>query len=297
MIFIAGAGGTVGRELVTRLSAAGAEIRCGYHSADYAAAARDRGIDAVAIDYGQPRALSTAFRGCDRLYLIGPNLIEQTQLELNAVEAALAAGVQVIVKQSVMGAAEDDFELARVHRPVERAIEASGLRWAFLRPSSFMQNVVTYMGETIRTEDAFYSASGAARISHVDVRDIAAVATKVLMEPGHDSHAYTLTGPEALSYDQLASELSIVLGRQISHISLSPSQMKVGLLAAGLSGAIAERMLDLDRYYKEDRASTITDDIRRVVGRDPGRLAHYLGECAAVLARRSADVMSREHTI
>lgn len=288
MIFIAGAGGTVGSELVTQLLTAGASIRCGHHSTTNAAAARERGVDAVAIDYAEPGALSSALRGCDKLYLLGPNVIEQTQLELNVVEAALAAGVQHIVKQSVMGAAEENFELARVHRPVEQAIEASGLRWTFLRPSSFMQNVVTYMGETIRTEDVFYSASGAARISHVDVRDIAAVAVKVLMEPAHEHRAYTLTGSEALSYDQLADELSIALGRKISHINLSPSHLKDGLLAAGLSGAIADRMLDLERYFREGRADTTTDDIAHVTGRAPARLATYLRECTSALARRSS---------
>ena len=72
-----------------------------------------------------------------------------------------------------------------VHRPVEKAIESSGLTWTFLRPNSFMQNVVTYMGETIRAEAAVYSASGEAKISHVDVRDIAAVAVKALTETTH----------------------------------------------------------------------------------------------------------------
>ena len=98
--------------------------------------------------------------------------------------------------------------------------------WTFLRPNSFMQNVVTYMGETIKAEAAFFSASGGAQISHVDVRDIAQVAVKALTEPNHEGKAYTLTGPEALTYDQLANELSKVLGRPISHISLSPSDLK-----------------------------------------------------------------------
>lgn len=65
-----------------------------------------------------------AFLGCNRLCLLGPNLIDQTQLEVNVVEAARAAGVEHIVKQPVMGAATDEFGLARVHRPVEKCIEA-----------------------------------------------------------------------------------------------------------------------------------------------------------------------------
>jgi uncharacterized protein YbjT (DUF2867 family) len=75
------------------------------------------------------------------------------------------------------------------------------------------------------------------------VRDIAAVAVKALTEPNHEGKAYTLTGPEALTYDELASELSKVLGRSISHISLSPSDLKNGMLAEGMPEEIADRML------------------------------------------------------
>ena len=104
-----------------------------------------------------------------------------------------------IVKQSVIGAAEEAYSLANIHRPVEKAIEGSGLSWTFLRPNSFMQNAVTFMAQTIRTEGAFYSASGQARISHVDVRYIAAVAVTALTAPGHEGKIHTLSGPEALT--------------------------------------------------------------------------------------------------
>lgn len=283
MICVTGAGGTVGSELIKQLESANAPFRATYFSKEKAEAARARGIDAVIIDYNRPEILRAAFQGCDKLFLLGPNALNQTQLEINAVEAAKAVGVRHIVKQSVMGADEEAFSLALVHRPVEKAIESSGIAWTFLRPNSFMQNVVTYMGETIKAEGAFFSASGEAKISHVDVRDIAAVAVKALSEPNHEGKAYTLTGPEALTYDKLANELSKVLGRSISHISLSPSDLKNGMLAEGMPEEIADRMLDLERYYREDQASRITNDIKQVTGRDPRRFAQYARDCASSL--------------
>jgi uncharacterized protein YbjT (DUF2867 family) len=283
MICVTGAGGTVGRELVQQLQAINLPLRAAYFSEEKARSAQARGIEAVLIDYNHPEKLHAAFQGCDQLYLLGPNVLNQTQLELNAVEAAKAAGVRHIVKQSVMGAAEEAFSLAMIHRPVEKAIEASGLAWTFLRPNSFMQNVVTYMGETIRAEDAFYSASGEAKIGHVDVRDIAAVAVKTLTQPGHVGQAYTLTGPEALSYGELAEALTKALGRKISHISLPPADMRQAMLAVGLPEKIAARMLDLERYCREDQASRITDDIMQVTGQNPRRFAHYALECAPSL--------------
>ena len=229
MICITGAGGTVGSEVVKQLELAKVPFRVAYFSKEKVDAALAKGMEAVIIDYNRPETLRAAFQGCDKLFLLGPNALNQTQLELNAVEAAKAVGVRYIVKQSVMGAEGEAFSLALIHRPVEKAIESSGMAWTFLRPNSFMQNVVTFMAETIKAESAFYSASGEARIAHVDVRDIAAVAVKALTEPTtHAGQAYTLTGPEAMTYDELAKELSKVLGRSISHISLSPSDLKHG---------------------------------------------------------------------
>jgi uncharacterized protein YbjT (DUF2867 family) len=283
MICITGAGGTVGREVIQQLELARVPFRAAYFSKEKVDAALANGIDAVIIDYNHPETLRAAFQGCDRLFLLGPNALNQTQLELNAVEAAKAVGVQHIVKQSVMGAEDEAFSLALIHRPVEEAIEASGMAWTFLRPNSFMQNVVTFMSETIKAESVFFSASGEAKIAHVDVRDIAAVAVKALTEPTHAGQAYTLTGPEAMTYDELAQELSAVLGRSISHISLSPEDLKHGMLAEGMPEAIADRMLDLERYYREDQASRITNDIQQVTGQEPRRFAQYIRDYGSLL--------------
>lgn len=273
----------LGIPLLSNRISAKTPFRAAYFSNEKAEAARARGVDTVIIDYNRPETLRPAIQGCDKLFLLGPNTVNQTQLELNAVEAAKAVGVRHIVKQSVLGADDEEFSLAKVHRPVEEAIESSGVAWTFLRPNSFMQNVVMYMGETIRAEGAFYSASGRAKISHVDVRDIAAVAVKALTEPGHEGKVYTLTGPEALTYDELAKELSKVLGRSIRHMNLSPSDLRSAMLAEGMPEEIADRMLDLERYYREGRASGITDDIKQVTGRDPRRFAHYARDSARLL--------------
>lgn len=278
MICVTGAGGTVGSEVLKQFESTGAGFRAAYFSKGKADRARAIGIDAVVIDYGRPDTLREAFEGCDRLFLLGPNTLDQTELELNAVEAAKDVNVRHIVKQSVMGAEEDSYSLAKVHRPVESAIESSGLAWTFLRPNSFMQNVVTFMGETIRAEGAFYSASGDAKVSHVDVRDIAAVATQALTGGGHEGKAYTLTGPEALTYDEIADELSDVLGRTITHVSLPPSDLKQGMLAEGMPEQLAERMLDLERYFREDRASSISEDTELVTGNEPRSFRNFLRE-------------------
>ena len=276
MICVTGANGTLGSEVIRQLKGQARPFRGAYFSERAAQIAQARGIEAVTIDYNHPASLRAAFQGCDAVFLLGPNAVNQTELELNAVDAARSAGVRHIVKQSVMGAAEEAYSLAKIHRLVEKAIEGSGMVWTFLRPNSFMQNAVTYMAPTIRAEGVFYSASEQARISHIDVRDIAAAAVAALTTDGHEGRSYTLSGPEALTYDEVADELSKALRRSIRHISLPAADLKIGMLAESIPESIADRLLDLERYFREGRASSITGDVERVTGRAPRRFAGYV---------------------
>ena len=283
MILVTGAGGTVGSQVVKDLQLIQAPFKAAFHSVDKAEAARTKGIDAVVIDYGRPDTLRAAFRNIDRLFLLGPNELNQTELEQNAIEAAKAAGVKHVVKLSVWNAGDEAYSFARIHRPAEKALETSGLAWTFLRPNGFMQNVVNYMGDTIRAEGKIFSAVGEAKMSHVDVRDIAAVAAKALTGPGHEKKTYTLSGPEALTYAEMAAELSKVLGRTITHVSLPPADLKGGMLAAGIPEEYADRLLDLERYYREGQASRVTNDVHHVTGRAPVRFEQFARDSTSSL--------------
>jgi uncharacterized protein YbjT (DUF2867 family) len=283
MILVTGAGGTVGSEVVKGLQSKGSPFLAAYFSEQKAEKAREQGMGAVTIDYNRPETLRESFQGIEKLFLLCGTAGNQTELELNAVQAAKKAGIRHIVKLSVWKAGQEMYSFAKVHRPVEKAIESSGISWTFLRPNSFMQNVVNYMGNTIKAEGTFYSASGQAKISHIDVRDIAAVAIKSLTESGHEQKVYTLSGPQALTYDELAEQLSMVLGRAIRHISLSPSDLKNGMLAVGVPEPYAEALLDLERYFREGSAGEITTDIYDVTGSNPIRFDQFVRDYAHFL--------------
>ena len=106
---------------------------------------------------------------------------------------------------------------------------------------------------------------------------------KALTEPTHAGKAYSLTGPEALTYDEVAELLFKALGRPIQHVELSPEALKEGMLGEGTPERVADWLLDLERYFREGRASRVTDDVERVTGRKARRFEDSARDFAPLL--------------
>jgi uncharacterized protein YbjT (DUF2867 family) len=276
MILVTGASGTVGSEVVTQLRKAGAPFRAAYHSEEKARKARESGVDAVVVDYDRPETLEAPLKGVGVLFLLSAGGVTQIAQEENALKAAKKAGLKHIVKLSAWGTETDSFSFAHIHRAGEKAIEASGLKWTFLRPNGFMQNVANYSGSTIKSQGAIYSSAADSKISAIDVRDIAAVAVKVLTTPSaHEGKAYPLSGPEALSNEEMARKLSAAIGKPVNYVPLSDADYKSGMLAAGIPADYADAILDLLAFYKRDGASRVTHDVKAITGRDPISFDQY----------------------
>ncbi|HKQ62888.1 MAG TPA: NmrA family NAD(P)-binding protein [Candidatus Polarisedimenticolaceae bacterium] len=280
VILVMGAGGTVGGEVVRELARAGARFRAGYSRGERAAEARVAGIDAVVADYDRPETLVGALHGVDRLLLLGPSDARQAPRELGAVAAARTAGVAHVVKLSVWGAAAEAFGFARAHRQVERELEAGGPAWTFLRPNGYMQNVIRFMAASIRTRSTIEQPAGEAAISHVDARDVAAAAVAVLTGRGHGGRAYALSGPQALTYEELAREIGASLGRPIAYRRQTDAEARAALRAAGLTPWIVEATLQLARYCRDGHADRVTPDIHELTGREPLSFRSFLREYA-----------------
>ena len=281
MILVTGSSGTVGKEVLKQLLAKGAKVRAAYHSRPPG----QSGVEAARVDLSTGDGLAAALAGCDAVFLLSNNLPDQAGGEIRAVEAAKRARVRRVVKLSVLGAEGNDYSFAKIHRPVEKAIEQSGMAYTHLRPNSFMQNFVTYDLEPIKSQGAFYHPAGKARVSHVDVRDIAAVAVAALTAKGkeHEGRAYDLTGPEAIAYEQAAAKLSAAAGRPIRYVDQPPAEHRQMLLGVGIPEAYADALLDLYRYYRDDRASKVTPAVRDVTGRPATSFDQFARDHAAVL--------------
>ena len=265
MILVTGSGGTIGRELVKELSAAGRPVRAAYHSRPPTAP----GVEGARVDLTTGDGLDAAVRGADAVFLLVGELPDQVAAERRVVEAARRAGVRRLVKLSVLGAQTEAFAFARIHRAVERAVEASGIAYTFLRPGSFMQNFVTYYGQTIRDNDAIYLPARDAREAHVDVRDIARVAARTLTADGHAGKAYDLLGPQPLSYAEVAAKISGVVGRTISYVDMSDEDYVSAMTGAGVPPPDVEQLLDLHRFIRAGNFPKSSPTIKDVTGRNP----------------------------
>jgi uncharacterized protein YbjT (DUF2867 family) len=272
MILITGASGNVGKEVLKQIAQTGGQVRAAFQSAGKAAAAPS-GVEIVTVDYNQPETLRAALEGVDRVFLVGPPTSQLPALERKATDAIRQSEVRHLVKLSAMGGREAIFP--RQHAQSEDYIVSSGVPYTFLRPNGFMQNMVNYNAPTITTQNAFYGSEGNGRVSHIDIRDVAAVAVKALTEDGHVGKAYTLTGPEPLTNTEIAQILSDDLGREIQFINLPPEQLKQALLAAGVPEWSADALLDLQHLYREGKAAIVTRDVEQILGRKPISFAQF----------------------
>jgi uncharacterized protein YbjT (DUF2867 family) len=266
MILITGASGNVGREVVKQALAVGLKVRATFQSPAVAAKA-PAGLEGVIMDYAKPETIRPALHGVEKIFLVGPPVRDLPALEANFVNEVRAAGTKHIVKLSALGGRESMFPSG--HRDSEENIEASGLPYTFLRPNGFMQNLVNYNAATIGSQNAFYGCQGNGSVSMIDIRDIAAVAVIVLAATGHEGKSYALTGREALTNEQVAEKISGVAGRKISYVDLPATELKKAILSAGTPEWSVDALLDLQRLYREGKASLVTDDVERLTGHKP----------------------------
>ena len=264
MILITGASGNVGREVVKQALAVGLKVRATFQSPGVAAKA-PTGLEGVIMDYAKPETIRPVLEGVEKVFLVGPPSRDLADLERNFINEVRAAGGKHIVKLSALGGRESIFSSG--HRDSEEHIEASGLPFTFLRPNGFMQNLVNYNAGTIRSQSTFYGCQANGAVSIVDIRDIAAVAVIVLAASGHEGKSYALTGAEALTNDQVAEKISRVVRQKISYVDLPPAEFKKAIMSTGIPEWSADALLDLQRFYREGKASTVTDDVERLTGR------------------------------
>jgi uncharacterized protein YbjT (DUF2867 family) len=286
-ILVMGATGTLGGEVVKQLSSStpAVNIKAGVHSAQNVNKVKDGDkVEVVLIDYNKPETLKEALSQVDKLFLLTPDVPNAHELASNLVIEAKKAGIRHIVKQSVMGAdLEADVGTFRLHRQAEEIIEQSGIPFTFLRPNEFMQNFINFHSHFIKNNNAFYLPLEDAKVSLVDVRDIAAVAVKSLTEDRSDKHnnnTYLITGPEALSYYQAAEILSSATDKKISYVNISEEEARGAMKEMGMSDWLINTISELHDYFRKGNASQVSSAVEEVTGKKPISFSQFAKDYA-----------------
>ncbi|MBO8192323.1 NAD(P)H-binding protein [Streptomyces oryzae] len=259
---VIGATGTTGSRVAARLAAGGLRVKAASRRATAVT-----GTEAVRFDWTDPASHDEALRDAGRIHLIPPiGDPDPAGLMLPFLERARARGVRRAVLLSSSAIPAGGPATGLVHQALPGLFE----EWAVLRPSWFMQN---FTGEhphaqTLRTDGTLLTATGEGRVGFVDADDIAAVAAHALTGAEAPNTDLVLTGPQALSYDDVAAILTDVLGRTVTHLRLTYAQLR-DRLAAALPAEFAALLAGLDRDIADGAEDRITDTVQRLTGRPP----------------------------
>jgi uncharacterized protein YbjT (DUF2867 family) len=279
-VLVTGATGTTGGEVVRALSAAGADVAGTVRRASDAAKL-PAGVRAVVADFDDPASLAAAMTGVRALYLVTPSSERAERQQLDAVDAAVAGGVEQVTLLSQLGAAAGSpVRFLHYHGVVEDRVRESGLAWTFLRPNLFFQGVAAFAGQ-IAHQGWFGAPIGDARVSAVDVRDIGEVAAAALLDDAHDGATYTVTGPVGLTHAGMAAALSTATGREVRFADVPPEDF-----AAAIDGLLppwqAAGLLEDYAHYARGEAAAVTTAVRDVTGHEPRSFEAYARENAAL---------------
>ncbi|MEU0818469.1 NmrA family NAD(P)-binding protein [Streptomyces mirabilis] len=260
---VIGATGTTGSRVVAGLIAEGHRVKAAGRSATPV-----EGAEAVRFDWNEPATFGAALDGVDRVYLIPPiGSSDPAAVMLPFLRRARSAGVHRAVLLSSSAISEGGPAVGQVHQALPGLFE----QWAVLRPSWFMQNFAGFTphARSIREDGVILTATGDGRVGFVDAEDIAAVAVRALTDEQAPDADLILTGPQALSYDDVAAIITEVGGRPVVHRHLTFDQLR-DRWAEEIPLEFATMLAGMDRAIADGAEDRTSDTVQRLTGRTPG---------------------------
>lgn len=279
-ILITGATGQVGGKTIDFLLAdKSIEIIAAIRTKDQAAKFAARGIATVILDFDDESTHSKAFENIDRVFMVTGYTVDMLRQSKVLLDAAKKQGVQHIVHLGACGPDDTDIGHWAWHQLVERYIEWCGFTFTHLRPQDYMQNLLGYGGKKAIVEGVIYHYVANARLSWVDLEDVAQVAALALADPEeHASKTYRL-GYDAKTFDEIATLMTAIVGKPFSYEPLSPEIFREAMESSGAEMAYMNCVYD---HWKRHAAGTIPgasdtfDNFYEITGKQPTKWEDFI---------------------
>lgn len=281
MILLTGVTGKTGGETARQLLGKGATLRALVRDEGKAAALKTAGVELVVGDASDPDAVKRALAGVEKAFLTLPNGRDQEAQEKQFADLAVAAGVQHLVKMSSMEAVPHaKTPIPKAHWAVEEHIRASGLAWTMVKPNFFMQNLLS-SAAGIKANRRFSLPMGNGTTGMADIRDIGAACAEVLAGRGHEGKNYEITGPEVLTFHDVADRFTAVLGEKVEYLPMPMDQFRErvkNILEPWHLNAVCE----LFQEIAEIGLDHTTDTFRKLTGREPRSVTQFIEDHIAL---------------
>lgn len=291
-VLVTGATSSVGAHLVTLLRERGSHVRGLVRDPRRATEILGDGVGLAVGDFGDTGSIRAAMTGAETLFLACGNVADQVKYECRAIDEAARAGVHRIVKLSARGADLDaPVAFWRWHGVIEQHLRASGVPAVTLQPTFSMTNLLG-AADQVRHLGMLFAPAAAARIAMVHPADVAAVAVVALTEDGHEGSSLVLTGPAAITYAQVAADLSAATGQPVGYVDIAPEVAVSGLAQAGVPPFAAAQIVKVYETLRDGGQAQTTPTVELITGQPARSFATYARDHASVFRNSVATSLS-----
>ncbi len=278
MILITGATGKTGSATAKSLSEKGETFRALIRNEEKKEGLESLGGEVVIGSIENTEVVNQSMQGVKTVLVLLPNSESQLALEKQLVDSAKQAGVERIVKMSSIEATPDATSpIPKLHLESEEYIKQSGLAWTMIKPNFYMQNLLASAG-TIKEQGKIFLPMGDGKTGMIDTTDVGKVLAKVLSEDGHESMNHEITGPEILSFYEVAEIFSQVLGKQVDYVDVPMDAYKETLGQFLTNQWHLDAVIDLFKGIAEGGIEDKTDTFNELMGETPKSLSQFLAE-------------------
>jgi NAD(P)H dehydrogenase (quinone) len=286
MILVTGAGGKTGKAVLKALVARGADVRAFVRTTSHHATLAAIGVsDIVVGDMDDPHALSQAARGTNAVYHICPNVSpNELSFAKAVVAAAKAHGISRFVYHSVLHPQIEAMPHHWAKLRVEEMLFSSKLDITILQPAAYMQNSLTEWDRMKREGIYRVPYPVEARLSLVDLDDVAEVAALVLTADGHSGATYELVGTQPVSQTEIAETFGRALNKSVRAEAESTEAWDQRARSVGMDAHQRQTLIKMFQAYARDGLKGNPNVLGWLLGRPPTPLASFAARIAAAQA-------------